>query len=100
MREVGVRELKASLSETLRAVGAGSRALTLYLDASALVKRYVAESGSELVRDAMANATGWFVCRVGFVETTRAVALAAGEKTAKAVREEWPDFGVIEADPD
>jgi uncharacterized protein len=48
----------------------------------------------------MANATGWFMCRVGFVETTRAVALAAGEKAAKAVREEWPDFAVIEVDQD
>jgi predicted nucleic acid-binding protein len=70
----------------------------LYLDASALVKRYVAEEGSELVRDAMAADPDWFMCRVGFVETVRAVGLAAGRRAANAVRREWPAFGVIEVD--
>lgn len=70
----------------------------LYLDASALVKRYVAEDGSELVRDAMAADPGWFMCRVGFVETVRAVGLAAGRRAADVVRREWPAFGVIEVD--
>jgi predicted nucleic acid-binding protein len=60
----------------------------------------VAEAGSELVRDAMQEADGWFVCRVGFVEVTRAVALAAGRAAAKAIRDEWPAFGVIEVDQD
>jgi predicted nucleic acid-binding protein len=48
----------------------------------------------------MDGADAWFICRVGFVETTRAVSLAAGQAAAKAVREEWPAFGVIEADQD
>jgi len=139
MREIGVRELKDSLSETLRAVGRGqqvrvtvrgkavadivpagaaamddplrglvaegrlaapsrarprrppasreisaqrvltgsfgegSRALNAYLDASALVKRYIAEPGSDLVREVMESADGWLSVRVGFVETARAV---------------------------
>ena len=77
---------------------AGSRTLNLYLDASALVKRYVAEPGSEIVRDAMGRADEWFMCRVGFVETVRAVGLSAGSAAASTVREEWPAFGVIEAD--
>jgi len=46
----------------------------------------------------MDGAEGWFMCRVGFVETVRAVGLSAGEAAAGAVREEWPAFGVIEVD--
>jgi uncharacterized protein len=70
----------------------------LYLDASALVKRYVEEEGSELVRSAMADASDWFICRIGFVETVRAVGLSAGSRVAAAVRREWSAFGVIEVD--
>jgi predicted nucleic acid-binding protein len=58
----------------------------------------VAESGSEIVRDEMDRANGWFMCRAGFVETTRAVGLTAGRAAAKAVSEEWAAFGVIEVD--
>jgi len=50
------------------------------------------------VRDAMAEADGWFMCRAGYVETIRAVSLAAGKNAAKTVREEWPAVGVIEID--
>jgi predicted nucleic acid-binding protein len=63
-----------------------------------LVKRYVAESGSDVVREAMDGADGWFMCRIGFVETVRAVGMTAGRPAAKAVREEWPAFGVVEVD--
>jgi uncharacterized protein len=68
------------------------------LDASALVKRYVAEPGSDTVRDAMDEAAGWFMCRVGYVETIRAIRLAAGNAAARAAREEWSAVGVIEVD--
>ncbi|MGH9057137.1 MAG: type II toxin-antitoxin system VapC family toxin [Acidimicrobiales bacterium] len=77
---------------------AGPAALNLYLDASALVKRYVAEPGSQLVRQTMQRADAWFICRIGFVETVRAVGLTAGEATARVVREEWASFGVVEVD--
>jgi uncharacterized protein len=70
----------------------------LYLDASALVKRYVAEEGSELVLSAMANSRAWAMCRIGYVETVRAVALAAGAKAVKRVEGEWPSFDVVEVD--
>ena len=63
-----------------------------------MVKRYVAEPESEIVRDEMARADGWYMCRVGFVETARAVALAAGARAAKAVRGDWPAFGIVEVD--
>jgi predicted nucleic acid-binding protein len=46
----------------------------------------------------MQRATGWFTCRVGYVETIRAVGLVAGPSAVKAVREEWPAFSIIEVD--
>ena len=46
----------------------------------------------------MDRADGWFMCRVGFVESVRAVGLSAGKAAAKTAREEWPAFGVIEVD--
>lgn len=70
----------------------------MYLDASALVKRYVAEPGSDLVRTAMQAAEGWYICRIGFVETVRAVGLAAGHGATRAVSEEWASFSVVEVD--
>lgn len=70
----------------------------LYLDASALVKRYVEEEGSDAVLDAMEDANAWSMCRVGFVETMRAVALAGGNKTLKRVESEWSAFDIVEVD--
>jgi predicted nucleic acid-binding protein len=64
------------------------------------VKRYVAEPGSDAVRSAMQVANGWFMCRVGFVETARAVGLVAGESAVRRFAQEWPAFGVIEVDQD
>ncbi|MGI8945056.1 MAG: type II toxin-antitoxin system VapC family toxin [Thermoleophilaceae bacterium] len=68
------------------------------MDASALVKRYVAEPESEAVRAAMGTADGWYICRAGFVETVRAVGLVAGSRAVKVVTDEWPAFGVVEVD--
>ena len=62
------------------------------------MKRYVEEPHSALVREAMDGADGWYMCRVGFVETVRAVALAAGGAAAKVVAREWPAFGIVEVD--
>jgi predicted nucleic acid-binding protein len=46
----------------------------------------------------MDDAEGWFMCRVGFIETARAVGLAAGSSAEGRFRDEWPSFGVIEVD--
>lgn len=46
----------------------------------------------------MDRAESWFMCRIGFVETVRAIGLSAGQAAAQTVREEWPAFGVIEVD--
>jgi predicted nucleic acid-binding protein len=70
----------------------------LYLDASALVKRYIEEDGTDLVLAAMEDADGWAICRIGYVETIRAVALAGGAKQAKRVEADWHSFDVIEVD--
>lgn len=70
----------------------------LYLDASALVKRYVEEEGSELVLRAMDDADAWAICRIGFVETVRAVVLAGGRRAVKKVEADWLSFDVVEVD--
>ena len=44
----------------------------------------------------MDRADGWFMCRVGLVETVRAVGLSAGKAAARTAHEEWPAFSVIE----
>jgi uncharacterized protein len=72
----------------------------LYLDASALVKRYVDEEDRDVVLRAMGRARTWSICRIGYVETVRAVALGAGQKVVKRVESEWPAFNVIEVDRD
>jgi predicted nucleic acid-binding protein len=38
------------------------------------------------------------MCRIGFVETVRAVGLAAGLGATRAIEREWPSFGVVEVD--
>lgn len=58
----------------------------------------MAEPESDAIRDVMDDADGWFMCRAGYVETVRAVGLAAGKTAAKTVSDEWPVFGVIEID--
>ncbi len=68
----------------------------LYLDASAFVKRYVEEEGSDLVRAAMGDEGAWFMCRIGFVETARAVGLGGGRSSSAAFRREWPAVNVVE----
>jgi|SRR5215218_2800799 len=70
----------------------------LYLDASALVKRYVAEEGSEALIGAMGAAERWAICRVGYVETARAVGLAAGKPAVSRLDADWPSFEVVEVD--
>jgi predicted nucleic acid-binding protein len=62
------------------------------------VKRYVAEPHSDVVRETMQRADNWFICRVGHVETVRAVGLTAGRAALGRVREEWPAIGIVELD--
>lgn len=70
----------------------------LYLDASALVKRYVQEEDSDSVLRAMDEATAWSICRIGYVETVRAVALAGGRGVIERIDADWLSFDVVEVD--
>ena len=70
----------------------------LYLDSSALVKRYVEEEGSDLVLSAMKGARAWATCRIGYVETVRAVGLAGGRKLVRRVEADWLSINVVEVD--
>lgn len=62
------------------------------------MKRYVAEPGSAELRHLMDRADGWFMCRVGFLETARAVGLTGSAAAIRSVRSEWPSFAVVEVD--
>lgn len=72
--------------------------MTLYLDASALVKRYVEEPGSDLVVELMDRAAVYKMCRVGFVETVGAVDRAGGMDDVEAMKRDWPSVDVVEVD--
>ncbi|MGE5282582.1 MAG: type II toxin-antitoxin system VapC family toxin [Chloroflexota bacterium] len=72
--------------------------MNLYLDASALVKRYVDEVGSEEVVAAMSLADTWSMCRIGFVETVGAVAREGGPEDVARAKRDWVGFHVIELD--
>jgi predicted nucleic acid-binding protein len=72
--------------------------LKLYLDASALVKRYVDEVGSDAIVPAMNRADTCSICRIGFVETVRAVARGGEPQDVERAERDWVGFHVIEAD--
>jgi predicted nucleic acid-binding protein len=72
--------------------------LTLYLDASALVKRYVDETGSDTVVAAMDDADAYSMCRFGFVETVRAVARAGTPEDVERMKRDWEAVDVVELD--
>jgi uncharacterized protein len=74
--------------------------LTIYLDASALVKRYVDEAGSGIVAESMRIAARWSMCRIGFVETARAVARGGSFRDLERLRSDWERVDVIELDQD
>jgi predicted nucleic acid-binding protein len=72
--------------------------LTLYLDSSALVKRYVKEPGSDSVIEVMGHADAYKMCRIGFVETVRAVAHGGEPDDVEKMESDWTRVDVIEVD--
>jgi len=46
----------------------------------------------------MRGADGWFICRIGLVESARAVGLVAGAPAVELLRRETAAFAVIEVD--
>jgi predicted nucleic acid-binding protein len=70
--------------------------LILYLDASALVKRYVEEEGSDAVLDAMDPESNWVMCRIGYVETAGAVARGGQLEDLERLRRDWSLVDIVE----
>lgn len=70
----------------------------LYLDSSALVKRYVKEAGSDSLVEAMERADTYKMCRIGFVETVRAVARGGEPGDVEKVESDWTRMDVVEVD--
>ncbi len=75
----------------------------LFLDASALVKRYVAEDGSSEVAELMARETAWCASALCLVEVRVTLChLAFDERTlsglAAAAEADWQRFFVVPAD--
>lgn len=75
--------------------------MILYLDASAWVKRYIAEAGGDTLRRAARAADRWMMSRVGYVETCGALARRDYADLVPEFRAEWPRFEVLElSEPD
>ena len=79
--------------------------MTVFLDSSALVKRYITETGSPRVLAIMANDPAWAACALALPETRRA--LCRSRSTAEALvaregalRRDWQAFDVIPVDVD
>ena len=72
--------------------------MNLYLDASALVKRYVDEVGSDEIVAAMNEADTSSMCRIGFVETVGAVAREGEPEDVARAKRDWIGFHVVELD--
>jgi predicted nucleic acid-binding protein len=68
--------------------------VNLYLDSSALLKRYLIEEGSTEVRSALEEATSFAGSRIGFVETLRAL-MGNSDLSAQA-RRDWQSIDVVE----
>ncbi len=75
--------------------------MMLYLDTSALIKRYINEAGSDLVNDLFAEARGIATGVISRVETAAAFAKAArigildrehAWQALQDFRAEWPDY--------
>ncbi|MGH9410794.1 MAG: type II toxin-antitoxin system VapC family toxin [Vicinamibacterales bacterium] len=79
--------------------------MTLYLDTSSLVKLYVAESGSDAVRQLVAAASVVATSMIAYTETRAALARRRRERALpptafasakKAFEAEWPDYFTVE----
>ena len=75
----------------------------IFVDTSALVKRYLDESGTRTVMAAMDADTAWAASAVALVECEIALCQRAGRDTTAApllaaLRREWPRFAVIPID--
>lgn len=70
--------------------------MIIYFDASAFVKRYLAESGSDVLRRASELADRWFMSRVGYVEALGAIARRARHPDFAVFHAEWRLVNVLD----
>lgn len=70
------------------------------MDASAFVKRYLREAGSDVATAALESHAEWVCSRLGFAETLRAIGRKAGlqGEQAERFRAEWEAVSVVELD--
>jgi len=68
----------------------------LYLDASAFVKRYLRESGSDFLRRVTDATDRWFTSRIGYVETVGAIARKGSAADLAAFQSDWESVNVVE----
>jgi len=77
----------------------------LYFDTSALIKRYLREPESLVVREAAATAAACVVCRIAWAEAMAVFArrqrempadAAALERACRQLRADWPRFQIVE----
>jgi uncharacterized protein len=69
----------------------------LYLDASALVKRYLKEEASDLLVSAMEGASGWTICESAMWRPPAAT-IAGGRRSSKKAEVDWLSFDLVEVD--
>ncbi len=81
--------------------------MILFCDTSALLKLYIVETGSELVKEWMEKAEAVAVCRIAWAEAHAALSRRAREviedaplieQAKAALARDWPHFLVMEVD--
>src|SRR6185295_10302126 len=86
-------EAGASTAVGCRCARRGPRGMSLYLDTSALLKRYIEEEGSAAVDRILESDSSWVTARHTWVEMLRNLArLIAGDelrRIEKAFRRDW-----------
>lgn len=76
--------------------------MTLYLDSSALLKRYIDEPDSELFNSILHSDEAWLTCRIAWVEVWRNIGRQLIGTDASAARDafqaDWAFVAVVEID--
>jgi hypothetical protein len=65
-----------------------------------VVKRYMRETGSPQLGEAMEASERWLTCRISYTEVARAIAIEVGpdNRALERFRYEWPRYDVIDID--
>lgn len=76
--------------------------MTLYVDTSALLKRYVDECDSDRYTELLASDIVWLTCRLTWIETWRNLGrrleAAAAREAREAFGTDWAHFTIVEID--